>query len=153
MSGSGGNTIFLAPNGVTTFVFTDYGQDTYSLNCPSLAESIQPYPGEGIRIGLLVLKGVWLIPENLQKIRIANYLLLSWIALCAASWIYLLVHIARSEQSTLRSKWVWLIITLILGPLSLIAYWIFDRRSRHGLRYAPGHPGPRTSAISGRGLG
>jgi LPXTG-motif cell wall-anchored protein len=48
MSGAGGNTVFLAPNGVTTFVFTDFGQDTYSLQSPAIAEAIAPYPGEGV---------------------------------------------------------------------------------------------------------
>ncbi|MDH3772064.1 MAG: hypothetical protein OET79_13915, partial [Nitrospirota bacterium] len=48
MSGAGGNTVFLAPNGVTTFVFTDFNQDSYSLQSPAVAEAISPYPGEGV---------------------------------------------------------------------------------------------------------
>lgn len=48
MSGAGGNTIFLAPNGVSTFVLTDHGTDAYSLNSPSVAESIRPFPGAGL---------------------------------------------------------------------------------------------------------
>ena len=40
MSGAGGNTVFLAPNGVTTFVFTDHGTDTYSLDSPMIAETM-----------------------------------------------------------------------------------------------------------------
>lgn len=48
MSGAGGITIFLAPNGVSTFVFTDSGHDTYSLNSPAVAEAIRPYPGDGL---------------------------------------------------------------------------------------------------------
>ena len=48
MSGAGGNTVFLAPNGVTTFVFTDHGSDGYSLNSPTVAEAIRPFPGTGL---------------------------------------------------------------------------------------------------------
>jgi hypothetical protein len=48
MSGAGGITIFLAPNGVSTFVFTDSGQDAYGLNSPGVAESIRPYPEPGL---------------------------------------------------------------------------------------------------------
>lgn len=48
MSGAGGSTVFLAPNGVTTFVFTDHGVDTYSLNSPAVAEAIRPYPDTGL---------------------------------------------------------------------------------------------------------
>jgi len=43
MSGAGGITVFLAPNGVTTFVFTDAGQDSYSLNSPRVAEAIRSF--------------------------------------------------------------------------------------------------------------
>lgn len=57
MSGAGGNTVFLAPNGVSTFVFTDYGQDTYSLNSPAVTEAIRPYPSNG-------LEAVTLIPRS-----------------------------------------------------------------------------------------
>ena len=48
MSGAGGTTIFLAPNGVSTFVFTDSGADTYSLKSPGVAEAIAPYPEPGL---------------------------------------------------------------------------------------------------------
>ena len=48
MSGAGGNTVFLAPNGVTTFVFTDHGTDTYSLNSPAVAETIRDFPDTGL---------------------------------------------------------------------------------------------------------
>ncbi len=48
MSGAGGSTVFLAPNGVTTFVFTDHGADTYSLASPAVAEAIRPFPDTGL---------------------------------------------------------------------------------------------------------
>lgn len=59
MSGAGGNTIFLAPNGVSTFVFTDAGRDTYSLNSPAVAEAIRPYPSEGLDSVSLIASGLW----------------------------------------------------------------------------------------------
>jgi hypothetical protein len=59
MSGAGGNTIFLAPNGVSTFVFTDSGRDTYSLNSPAVAEAIRPYPAEGLDGISLIANGFW----------------------------------------------------------------------------------------------
>ncbi len=58
MSGAGGITIFIAPNGVSTFVFTDAGQDAYSLNSPAVAEAIRPYPTNG-------LANVSLLPNGL----------------------------------------------------------------------------------------
>lgn len=48
MSGAGGITVFLAPNRVTTFVFTDHGADTYSLDSPAVAETIRPFPDSGL---------------------------------------------------------------------------------------------------------
>jgi len=59
MSGAGGNTVFLAPNGVSTFVFTDEGQDSYSLNSPAVAEAIRPYPSEGLDGVSLIPGGFW----------------------------------------------------------------------------------------------
>ncbi len=60
MSGAGGITIFLAPNGVTTFVFTDANQDTYSLNSPAVAEAIRPYPTSGLANVVLIPNGLGL---------------------------------------------------------------------------------------------
>jgi CubicO group peptidase (beta-lactamase class C family) len=78
MSGAGGNTVFITPNGVTTFVFTDFGVDAYSLNSPAVAEAIRPYSGEATDLGWLVVqRGVWLIPETRQQVQLVNYLLLA----------------------------------------------------------------------------
>ncbi|MDY7105520.1 MAG: hypothetical protein S0880_30410, partial [Actinomycetota bacterium] len=55
MPGAGGNTV-LAPNGASTFVLTDHGEDTYSLASPGVAEAIRPFPELG-------LDGVELIPR------------------------------------------------------------------------------------------
>jgi len=60
MSGAGGITIFLAPNGVTTFVFTDAGRDAYSLNSPAVAEAIRPYPTNGLASVVLMPNGLGL---------------------------------------------------------------------------------------------
>ena len=60
MSGAGGLAIFLAPNGVSTFVFTDADQDTYSLNSPAVAEAIRPYPETGLPNVVLMPKGLGL---------------------------------------------------------------------------------------------
>jgi CubicO group peptidase (beta-lactamase class C family) len=78
MSGAGGNTVFLAPNGVSTFVFTDFGVDSYSLNSPSVAEAIRPYPGPGVDLGWsLVRRGVWIIPETRRRVKLVNALVLA----------------------------------------------------------------------------
>ena len=58
MSGAGGITIFLAPNGVSTFVLTDAGQDAYSLNSPAVAEAIRPYPSDGLDNVSLIAEGL-----------------------------------------------------------------------------------------------
>jgi len=131
MSGAGGNTVFIAPNGVSTFVFTDFGRDSYSLNCPLVAESIRPYPGEGLQLGLLPAnKGVVLIPEDQREAQVIHYLLLAWVVLTVGSIVVLLVILARSTPTPRRSSWVWLLVTALFGPFGLVAYWVFYRRSQ-----------------------
>lgn len=132
MSGAGGNTIFIAPNGVSTFVFTDFGQDSYSLNSPFVAESIQPYPEEGIRPDLLLTgKGVVLIPENQRQAQVINYLLLTWLVLTAGSLGILLVDMARRTPTPRQTRLLWILATLFLGPVGFMAYLFFYRRSQH----------------------
>ena len=129
MSGAGGNTVFLAPNGVSTFVFTDNGQDSYSLNCPSVAESIRPYPEQGIHLGLLLVhRGVWLIPENVRPIQIVNTLLLSWIVLTVASIGFVALDVVHGRPTTKRAGLIWVLVTALLGPLGLVAYLVLHRR-------------------------
>jgi CubicO group peptidase (beta-lactamase class C family) len=132
MSGAGGNTIFIAPNGVSTFVFTDFGKDSYSLNSPFVAESIRPYPGEGIRHGLLVAnKGIVLIPESRRQTQVNHYLLLSWFVLTVGSIGFLLLDMARSTPTPRRSRLVWVLVTTLFGPFGLVAYLVFYKRSQH----------------------
>jgi len=136
MSGAGGNTIFIAPNGVSTFVLTDHGMDSYSPNCPAVAESIRPFPENGIRLGLMLAgKGVWLIPENQQKIQLINYFLLSWLILTIGLLGYILLDIVPSTSAHMYSKLTvskltWFIAALLFGPLTLVTYLYFHKRSR-----------------------
>jgi hypothetical protein len=85
MSGAGGNTIFLAPNGVSTFVFTDSGRDTYSLNSPAVAEAIRPYPAEGLDGVSLIPNGFWssgtIALIALVLVVLAACALVTWLAL------------------------------------------------------------------------
>ena len=131
MSGAGGNTIFIAPNGVSTFVFTDFGKDAYSLNSPLVAESIRPYPGEGIHPDLLLANKVVLIPENRRQTKVINYLLLSWFVLTVGSIGFLLLDMARSTPTPRRSRLVWVLVTALFGPLGFVAYLFFYRRPQH----------------------
>lgn len=82
MSGAGGITIFLTPNGVSTFVFTDSGQDTYSLNSPAVAEAIRAYPEPG-------LPNVSLTPNGFEAL---NIIVLASIALGLLATVALIAH-------------------------------------------------------------
>ncbi|MGD8815473.1 MAG: serine hydrolase [Anaerolineales bacterium] len=132
MSGAGGNTIFLAPNGVTTFVFTDYGQDSYSLNCMSIAENIRPYDGDGIDPSFLFSGKVVLIPEDRQPTLVVRYMLIAWMVLTAASLGLLILDSARDRSMSVRRRWIWIIATLLLGPLGMLGYLLIYRRRRQG---------------------
>jgi len=90
MSGAGGITIFLAPNGVSTFVFTDAGQDAYSLNSPAVAEAIRPYPTNGL--GSVSLK-----PKSLGPVVILLVGTVGLIILVIAG--YLAWHTYRKQGS------------------------------------------------------
>jgi hypothetical protein len=139
----GGNTLFLAPNGLSTFVFTDYGPDSYSLAIPQFTEDLRPYPEGGLSPlpeYALVMKGVWLIPEHYRRAPLINGLLLAWIGLVTGSVILLLAHFFRSEPASRGSLPGWLLLTLLTGPLGLWFYW---RRVRRRSGYeAPAVPAP-----------
>ncbi len=51
MSGWGGNTIFLAQNGISSIVFTDYGNDSYSIDNPEFIEDLRPFPEDAVDVG------------------------------------------------------------------------------------------------------
>jgi hypothetical protein len=113
-------------------VFTDLGKDSYSLNSPFVAESVRPYPGEGIHHDLLLAnKGVVLIPENRRQTQVISFLLLSWFVLTAGSIGLLLLDMARSTPTPRRSRLVWVLVTTLFGPFGFVAYFIFYRRPQH----------------------
>ena len=95
MSGAGGITVFLAPNRVTTFVFTDAGQDSYSLNIPRIAEELRPYPGEG-------LDGVSLIADKSSNgSRLLGGIVVATLALGAAAvWLNAAVRKRRASANS-----------------------------------------------------
>lgn len=100
MSGAGGNTVFVAPNGVSTFVFTDHGNDSYSLNSPSVAEAIRPYPGNGADLGWsLVRRGIWLIPETRRQVLVINSVLLVLPVLTVGSVGFLLFRSSKARAA------------------------------------------------------
>ena len=128
MSGWGGNTIFIGPNGVSTFVFTDYGPDSYSLAIPQFMEELQPYPDDIPAVSptpgfALVMKGVWLIPEHRQRALLVNYLLVGWIGLVVGSLLLLLVHMVKKRQLGWGRAIQWTLLTLVIGPVGLLIYW------------------------------
>lgn len=132
MSGAGGNTIFIAPNDVSTFVFTDYGMDSYSLNCPSVAEAIRAFPGQGVHLGLLLVKrGIWLIPESLSTNLKINYLFLLWIVLTIISMVIVFLHSIKRKSIIHRSRRFWLLLTAVTGPFGLILYFLLYKRRQH----------------------
>lgn len=94
MSGAGGITIFLAPNGVSTFVFTDSGKDTYSLNSPAVTEAIAPYPQPG-------LPNVSLMPNGLGT---SGSLVAVAIAAVVLAAVGLLVFVALRRRRRNREQ-------------------------------------------------
>ena len=72
MSGYGGNRLVLAPNGVSSFRFTDsMNYDTVPLI--RATEAVQPFPGQGIPVSnLILLRGLWLVPENPAVMRVID---------------------------------------------------------------------------------
>jgi len=133
MSGAGGNTIFIAPNGVSTFVFTDHGVDTYSLNCPAIAESIRPYPAGEIRFGMMQIgKGVWIVPENLQRIQTINYLFLMWFVLTLGSLGFIIFYRVLSISASLPTKLIWIASALFFGPFSIVAHLLTRKYHKQG---------------------
>jgi hypothetical protein len=91
MSGAGGNTIFLAPNGVSTFVFTDSGQDAYSLNSPAVAEALRPYPEPG-------LPSVSLMSDGLGAGAVAAVVLATALLVVAGFLIWRILRRRRTAQ-------------------------------------------------------
>jgi CubicO group peptidase (beta-lactamase class C family) len=124
MSGAGGNTIFLAPNGISTFVFTDFNQDGYSLNCPLVAESLRAYPTAGENSGFS--QSIILIPER-ARIR---YIILIWLILTMISMVIFIVKIRRRSSESSKSWWVWLLPIILFGPLALVVFLVLDHRKK-----------------------
>lgn len=124
MSGAGGNTIFLAPNGVSTFVFTDHGQDSYSLNSPAVAATIRPFPGDG-------LPNVDLIPGKSLNVPLIQIIVLTWAAVTVLSFGIVFWHSSRKRRLARQSRLAWAIGTLLLGPAGLVVYLISHRDDEH----------------------
>jgi CubicO group peptidase (beta-lactamase class C family) len=131
MSGAGGNTIMLLPNGVSTLVFTDANNDGYSLNIPSLGEALRSYPDRGVCTGWMIAgKGVWLIPEVRKKVRTANILLFSWLVAALASAAFVGWHSGRRQIHSRGRRLGWTAFTAVTGLFGLAAYALSLRKGK-----------------------
>jgi hypothetical protein len=97
MSGYGGNRLVLAPNGVSRFRFTDsMNYDTIPLI--HATEAIQPFPGQGIAVrNLILLRGLWLVPENPAVMQVIDLVLLAWLLLSLAALLVYLWDVTHNR--------------------------------------------------------
>lgn len=61
-------------------------------------------------------------------------LLLAWMILTAGGLLLLIVDFARGSALARPFKGAWLLITIVFGPLALLAYWLSDRPPARGDR-------------------
>jgi CubicO group peptidase (beta-lactamase class C family) len=102
MAGAGGNTVVVAPNGISGFVLTDaniYVPDSLV----QVLETIRPFPGEGIRVDRLLLlpEKIRLLPETRRFAVIIDRGLLIGLILIAVtvtSFIYTVIHKKRIKK-------------------------------------------------------
>jgi hypothetical protein len=123
MSGLGGNTVVVAPNGISGFVFTDaYIAEPYIMT--QVIEAIRPFPGEGVEVGqfMLMPKGIHALPETRQLLLVFDRVLLVWVILTAAALAFLIYDQVRGTPATWAMRLVWLVAVVFLGPLGLLAY-------------------------------
>lgn len=128
MSGYGGNRLVLAPNGVSSFRFTDsMNYDTYPLI--RAAEAIRPFPGQGIPVNhLILLRGLWLVPSNPAIMLLIDRLLLAWLLLTLAALIVYFWEVTHRRIPSWRMRSFWLVGSIVAGPLALLVYWLAYRR-------------------------
>jgi len=128
MSGYGGNRLVLAPNGVSSFRFTDsMNYDTSPLI--RAAEAVQPFPGQGIPVnGLILLRGLWLVPENPAVMRVIDLVLVAWLLLTLAALLVYLWDVTHGRITSWRMRFFWLLAIVVAGPLALLVYGLSYRQ-------------------------
>jgi hypothetical protein len=128
MSGYGGNRLVLAPNGVSSFRFTDsMNYNTYPLI--RAAEAVQPFPGQGIPVSnLILLRGLWLVPENPAVMRVIDLLLLVWLLLTLAALMIYFWEVTHGRITSWGMRLFWLLALIVAGPLTLLVYILAYRQ-------------------------
>ena len=128
MTGYGGNRLVLAPNGVSSFRFTDsMNYDTYPLI--RAAEAVQPFPGQGIPVSnLILLRGLWLVPENPAVMRLIDLFLLAWLLLTFVLIILYFWDVAHGKVPSWGMRFFWLLALIVAGPLAGLVYILAYRQ-------------------------
>lgn len=131
MSGYGGNRLVIGPNGISTFRFTDsMNYDTAPLI--HTAEDIHPFPGKGIPMnGLMLLRGIWLVPENPAFMQVVDILLVAWLLLTLAALIFFAWEVAHGRINLWGMRLFWLVVFLLSGPIGVLVYWVAYRQPLH----------------------
>ena len=128
MSGYGGNRLILAPNGISSFRFTDsLNYDSYPLI--RITERLQPFPGPGMDVSHYVLvKGIWLGPAYARMYITWDRLLLTWLILTLASVIFVNIDLSREATTTWKLRLIWTLIAMVYGVLGLLVYFAAYRK-------------------------
>jgi hypothetical protein len=128
MSGYGGNRLVLAPNGVSSFRFTDsMNYDTIPLI--RAAEAIQLFLGQGVPVSNLILvRGLWLVPENPAVMRAIDLILLAWLLLTLAALMVYFWEVTHGRITTWGMRFFWLLAFIVAGPLTLLVYGLAYRQ-------------------------
>jgi hypothetical protein len=147
MSGYGGNRLIQAPNGISSFRFTDsLNYDSYPLI--RITERLQPFPGLGMDVSNYVLvKGIWLGPAYARMYSTWDHLLLTWLILTLASVIFLNIDLGRGATTTWKLRLIWTLITMIYGVLGLLVYFVAYRKQARQVG-AGVSVSPRKNALS-----
>jgi len=129
MAGLGGNTVVLAPNGISGFVLTDaYVAEPYLMT--QVIEGLRPFPGDGIDLDRLILvpQSIRVLPKARQTYLILDRTLLAWFILTAAALVLFLYDQVRGTPTAWPMRLIWLVVVLFTGPLGLLAYWLAHRQ-------------------------
>jgi hypothetical protein len=130
MSGYGGNRLVLAPNGISSFRFTDaMNYNTYPLI--RAAEAVQPFPGQGVPVGnLILLRGLWLVPKNPAFMRAIDLILSAWLLLTLVALVIYFWDVFHARIPSWRMRLFWLLAFILTGPLALLVYGLAYRQPR-----------------------
>jgi hypothetical protein len=87
------------------------------------AEAVQPFPGQGVPVGnLILLRGLWLVPENPAFMRAIDLILFAWLLLTLAGLMIYFWEVIHGRIPSWGMRFFWLLAFILAGPLALLAF-------------------------------